>query len=346
MAEEQRAETMSHVKKFIKQAPEGFATLVLMGDSTMSGLVTELLNISWEVKDTQEILYVSNDRKTSVRYGCNAECGGVPPGGEWHDEALMTDSVAKTIVERSRASTEALHSKGCNSGGGLETYIFRSGPYKNFVLHHWGFLPEYADYCWKSCMVDAMAALKPTVVVWNTGFHLLNHDFNPSVCRQRSNPTKPLCGDYKSLVKLATHQMLQAGVQTVVWKHTNWVCESRQMDGFPKTKEALLRWGNTTDIPKLEEQCQKDCPQYEGMSCRDWFFNARTSKRMYKEASEGLELVRAQWDQGRVLELDAYNPTRECCDRGCEAETDDGEHYAGLDSELTQQLMRILVEKQ
>jgi len=46
----------------------------------------------------------------------------------------------------------------------------------------------------------------------------------------------------------------------------------------------------------------------------------------------------------RILELDTFHPTRECCDGGCEAETDDGEHYAGLDSKFTRRLATILSE--
>merc|ERR1719238_2310169 len=118
----------------------------------MSGLVTELLNISEAVQDSMEILYVSNDRAQKVRYGCNEACGGVPPGGEWKDETKITDDMTRLTVERAEASTRALHDASCNSGGGLETYIFRSGPYKDLVVHHWGFLPEYAQYCWKKCI--------------------------------------------------------------------------------------------------------------------------------------------------------------------------------------------------
>jgi len=278
MTQQQQKETIRSMQSFVANAPEGFATLVLFGDSTMSGILTELLGVS--DPGAMEIIYVSNDRAKSVRYGCNEECGGVPPGGEWKNETLVSDKMTKLTVQRAEASTQALHASKCNSGGGLETYVFRTGPYKNLVVHHWGFLPEYAQYCWLPCMTEAMEALKPTAVVWNIGFHLLNHDFSPSVCEQRHNPANPGCGDYKLMVTQATSQMIQSGIQTVVWKHTNWVCEDRQVVGFPETKKGLATWNDESNRASLEKTCQKECPQYKGMSCYDWFFNAHTSERM------------------------------------------------------------------
>lgn len=342
MNSQQQAETIQDVQNFISSSAEGFATLVLMGDSTMAGVVTELLNVSEEVQNGLEILYVSNDRAAKVRYGCNEACGGVPPGGEWVNESKVIDKITRLTVKRAKASTRALHKRSCNSGGGLETYVFRSGPYKNLVVHHWGFLPEYAQFCWHECMTEGMAALKANVVVWNVGFHLLNHDFNPNICKHRHNPTKPGCKDYHAMVRTATDQMLESGVGKVVWKHTNWVCESRQIEGFPATAAALAVWQDTEKRPALEEACKKDCPQFDGLSCYDWFFDSHTSTRMYNESSKALSPLREKWGTDRVLELDAYNPTRLCCDRGCKDETDDGEHYAGLDAELAVQLAAML----
>merc|ERR550532_2756627 len=152
-----------------------------------------------------------------------------------------------------------------------------------------------------------MAALKPTAVVWNIGFHLLNHDFNPSVCKQRHNPAQPECGDYKAMVAKATNQMLQSGIQTVVWKHTNWVCEERQMVGFPETKAGLAKWHQESRRSALEKTCQKECPQYKGMSCYDWFFDAHTSERMYNESTAALASVREFTSPNKhVRELDAF----------------------------------------
>lgn len=344
MTDEQKDATIASIQSFVSGSPEGVATLVLMGDSTMSGIVTELLNITEEVQNSMELIYVSNDRTRSVRYGCNEACGGVPPGGEWKDLTLLTDSMTKDTVARAEKSTNALHAQGCQSGGGLETYVFRSGPYKNLVVHHWGFLPEYSDFCWKPCMVDAMAALEATAVVWNIGFHLLNHDFKPSVCQTRHNPTKPGCGNYKDMVQTASSQMLSAGVGAVIWKHTNWLCEARQRVGFPETAEPLDRWHDLSKRTDLEHQCEQDCPQYKaaGMTCFDWFFDSHTTARMYEESREAMQELKANWGNESVHELDSYAITRDCCNAGCEGETQDGEHYAGLDSEITVQLGYIV----
>lgn len=351
MSFDMQQETIKDIQAFVASSEEEFATLVLFGDSTMAGVTTELLNLTDEINNAMELIYVSNDRQKRVRYGCNEACGGVPPGGDWSNDSALTDFISKETIARARASTEALHAKGCKSGGGLETYIFRQGPYRNLVVHHWGFLPEYAGMCWQDCMNDAMQALKPTAVVWNIGFHLLNHDFSPSVCEQRHNPTKPGCGDYELMVKMATEGMLDAGVKQVVWKHTNHVCEARQIIGFPKTEQGLKKWHKKGALAHLEQTCAKECPQFAkaGMKCYDWFFDAHASERMYSDATRALAEVRAfaktREHKDAVLELDAYMTTKECCDAGCEEATDDGEHYAGLDASLAKEITSMLVAK-
>lgn len=344
-------QTIREMQKFIERSPEGFGTLVLLGDSTMSGIVTEVMNVTREVELSLELVYVSNDRNKPIMewkgdynstngLNPNAPRGGVHPGEDWYDETKMDDNMVKLSIERARESTRKLHAKGCKSGGGIETYVFRRGDYKNLVIHHWGFLPEYAEMCWKPCMKEAVGALKAEAVVWNIGFHLLNHDFKKSICNRRHNPAKPGCGDYKSLVSTGTRQMLEAGVPTVIWKHTNWVCEKRQDEGFPQTTEALLKWKDLSQRSNLEKQCQVDCPQYKGMNCYDWHFNARTSQRMYFEATDALAEVREVYGN-RVREIDTFKATKECCERGCEDETDDGEHYAGLDGQFALRVVSI-----
>lgn len=318
---------------------------VLMGDSTMSGVVEELTTIADGEGRASEVIYVSNDRPKRVLYGCNADCGGVPAGGEWKaDPDVLNDVMTQLTVKRAENSTKALHSQGCQSGGGLETYAFRSGPFKNLVIHHWGFLPEYTDFCWKPCMTNAMAALKPTAVVWNIGFHLLNHDFKPSVCETRYNPTKTGCGDYKNMVHTATKQMISAGIGNVVWKHTNWLCEDRQKEGFPLTADSLDKWNNRTNRAALEKQCEIDCPKYAaaGMTCYDWFFNAETTTRMYLQSKAALKTLRDEFGSEAVREVDSYRMTKECCSGGCKEETEDGEHYMGLDSAVALELARVL----
>jgi len=346
----ERFQSIKDIQKFIADSPEGFATLVLMGDSTMSGITTELLNITSSSPGDPgciyELIYVSNDRARSVNYGCNRGCGGVPPGGEWLLESALTGDMAQKTAYRAKASTKALHDKGCKSGGGLETYIFRTGPFKGLVVHHWGFLPEYTDFCWDHCMTEAMAALKPQAVLWNIGLHLLNHDFKPSVCKVRKNPTKTNCGDYKDMVKLATRSMLSSGIESVVWKSTNWLCEDIQSEGFPQTKQALMTWHDEAQRPALEKSCHEDCPEYKNLSlpCYEWFMDAHTSTRMYRESNQGLAELRAEFDQGVHL-LDAYTVTKECCDADCHIQTDDGEHYTGLDKDLVLGLTSVLAKR-
>lgn len=355
MSEEQQQEAINDIQAFVgkeSRKEEEFATLVLFGDSTMAGVVAELLNLTAGINKEMELIYVSNDRARRVRYGCNEACGGVPPGGEWHNETAITDLISRETLARAKASTEALHSQGCKSGGGLETYIFRQGPYKNLVIHHWGFLPEYAEMCWQPCITDAMKALKPTAVVWNIGFHLLNHDFTPLVCSVRHNPANPGCGNYKQMVKDATSGMLEAGTKQIIWKHTNWVCEPRQIARFPQTEMGLLKWQQQDQLQAHEKTCKEECPQYDeaGLTCYDWFFDAHASERMYGEAAEALAEVRAALapeKKDAVLELDAFAVTKACCEgeRACEEETEDGEHYAGLDSSLAKQLTSMLAAR-
>jgi len=339
MTKEERQQALSDVQKFIQSSEEGFATLVLLGDSTMAGITEELLNMTssspGEAGCIYELLYVSNDRARSVNYGCNRGCGGVPPGGEWMDESKLTDDMARKTVWRAKESTRRLHAQGCKSGGGLETYVFRTGPFQGLVVHHWGFLPEYTEFCWDDCMTDAMAALKPQAVLWNIGLHLLNHDFKPSVCDVRKNPTKKNCGNYQDMVALATRGMESAGVDKVIWKTTNWLCEDIQSEGFPATKEALTKWHNVADRKKNNEQCLKDCPAYGSLDlpCYEWFMDAHTTTRLHQESAYALQKVRNEDGKG-VHVLDAYWKTKYCCDQGCHDMTDDGEHYTGLDSKL------------
>lgn len=348
----ERNQIIQNIQDFIKSSPEGFATIVLMGDSTMSGITTELLNITSAAPGEDgciyELVYVSNDRARAVNYGCNRGCGGVPPGGEWILKEALTDDMARKTALRAQASTKALHDDGCKSGGGLETYLFRTGPFKGLVVHHWGFLPEYTDFCWDNCMTNAMAALKPQAVLWNIGLHLLNHDFKPSVCAVRKNPTKKNCGNYKEMVKLATTSMVNSGIPHVIWKSTNWLCEDIQSEGFPLTKAALDKWHVEENRPNLNQQCLQDCPAYKDLDlpCYEWFMDAHTSTRMYHESESALEDLHAELEDGNsVSRLDAYAVTKECCDGDCHKETDDGEHYTGLDAGLVKTLAQTLGER-
>lgn len=342
----QQEQMYKDVQSFVQSTPGGNASIVLFGDSTMAGLARGLLNVSDEVVDSMELVFVANGRPKRSSYRFFKWNIKVPSGKEFVtvNETVRRDPLINRAIMNSQNAINMLWLRDCKSGGGLETYVLRSGPYKNLVVYHWPFIPEYTDFCWEECVTNAMKALQPTAVVWNVGFHLLNHDFSASVCKQRYNPTKKNCGNYQEMVSLATNSMLQSGIPNVVWKTTNWLCEKRQTVGFPSTAKGLEKWHDEAKRPLLEQWCKRDCPQYAeaGLdSCYDWFFDARASHRMYNESMEALAQIKTKATSG-IHVLDAFQKTKSCCEAGCEEETQDGEHYDGLDNDLAARLVGML----
>lgn len=332
---------MQNLQSFIAGSG-GSASLVLMGDSTVSGMVNDFVNFTDAIapgfKHGSEVwnTYVSNDRPKSIHHGL----GWVHTGEEWVDPEAEGHPVAKEHVKLAQAATKALHAKGCKWGGGLDTYVF-GGDLEGLVVHSWGFLPEYSEACWDSCFTDAMAALKPSAVMWNIGFHLLNHDFKKSTCEVRHNPTKLKCGDYKEMVTTGMTELASV-VPQVVWRTTNWLCEAKVVESKPFLEHDLNKWKDPSSASWLEKQCQKDCPQYGSLSsCRDWLFDATTTERLYTESMDAI----AQLPKKGIHVLDAFKQTKDCCGAGCDAGTWDGEHYRGLDRDLVRGLAAILSQK-
>jgi len=330
-------------KAFVAASPHGWASVVLMGDSTVSGMVGDLVNFTDAIapgfKKGSEVwnAYVSNDRPKAIHHGNS----WVKPGEEWIDPSADEHPVAKQAVELAKAATQALHKKKCQWGGGLDTYVF-GGDLEGLVVHSWGYLPEYSEFCWDACFTEAMEALKPSAVMWNIGFHLLNHDFKKSTCEKRQNPAKPNCGDYKKMVKLGTAE-LSSVVPKVIWRTTNWLCEAKMIESKPFLEHDLAKWNVPATRAYFERQCQKDCPAYNALSsCQDWLFDSSATERLYKESMAALDSFSRK--KG-VHVLDAFSQTKQCCERGCAEGTWDGEHYRGLDRDLIAGLASILAQK-
>ena len=86
-----------------------------MGDSTMSGIVTEFLNVTSDVQRSLELVYVSNDRQKAVMEWKDSNgwkdtnpTGGIQPGGDWWDTTKLDNGTVSTTVTRARASTHEL----------------------------------------------------------------------------------------------------------------------------------------------------------------------------------------------------------------------------------------------
>lgn len=308
----------------------------------MAGMVDDLLNLTKEVAWARWTVHVTNDRPKAVHY--TNDGSWVEPGEEWHDPAALDDPLAKVTVERSRAANVAMHNNGCTWGGGVETYMFKEGPLAGLSIHHWGFLPEYGEACWNSCMTHAVKAFKASAVLWNIGLHLLNHDYDAPTCEMRQNPSKENCGNYQEMVAMATRDLVKV-TPKVIWKTTNMFCEERQVDMFPSIKDKLDKWHDAAQLKSLEATCHKSCDRMGDFTCSDWLMDGRTTTRFHKESLRALNQIKLEQPKyaSSVRLLDAYAPSKKCCDRGCKRETEDGEHYRGLDRDLLRTLADILV---
>jgi len=332
--------TVADLQAFIK-AHGGSASIVLMGDSTVSGMVSDLLDIAPGVLSQTEMVHVTNDRPKGVKF--HSKMPIVMPGDEWFLPEALDDPMTKSVIERSQAAVKALHSKNCTWSGGVETFVTTSGDLKGMVVHHWGFIPEYGDSCWDSCYAEAVKALQPNAMMWNIGFHLLNHDFKQSTCTTRHNPSKRHCGDYGKMVTMAMTE-LSAVVPMLMWRTTNFLCEPLQVKAFPIVESAMVQWNDMSQRELLENNCHADCPEYKGLNCGDWVMSANTTQRMYWASMAVVEKLKDNLKHGnRVHVLDGFKATKNCCERGCEEETADGEHYRGLDKDLIQDLAALLV---
>lgn len=339
----QAAKTIQNLQTFIgAELRDGYTSIVIMGDSTMSGVVSNLLGISEEAEQHKWLLHTTNDRPVAVHF--TNDHSAVAPGGEWYEPDAQNSPVAKLVLERSQAAQESLHSMNCTWAGGVSTYLFTGGPLEGLVVHDWGFIPEYGDACWKPCMPEAVKAFKASAVLWNIGFHLLNQKFDKEICARRQNMAKENCGDYKELVKMGTHQFLDV-VPIVIFRSTNHLCEAKHRD-FICTQLVTEYdwWQNDSMRPQLEEACHENCPLIANhLKCYDFLMSSRATDLFYEQSINAIVELQAEVPlrASRIHMLDAYESSKQCCDSSCNA-TDDGEHYTGLDRGLVDQLAVLL----
>jgi len=336
-----QSSTIANLQKVIEASQDGIASVVLMGDSTIAGLAGEFLDLTswWEV-------YVANDRPQKY----HGSEGPIEPGQDWGVDVECPTctqkrfDVARAAVQRGKAATAKLHSQNCTWAGGIETFAMGE-PLRGLLVHRWGFLPEYGEACWQSCMADAMKELKPTAIMWNVGLHLLNHRFDVATCSRRSNPAKYNCGDYQEMVHHGMSQLAFA-TPTLVWRTTNWVCEPKIIQHNPHLKSDLDMWQLEANRPSLEDKCKLECPKYAEKDCYNWLMNGRATELQYNQSmaavTQAKTALRGRGEQLYVL--DAFKLSRQCCENevGCD-ETEDGEHYQGLDAALANELSSIML---
>lgn len=333
-----QADTIRNFQKWITASPDGWSSLLAMGDSTMMGISVDMLNLTDEVLHAQNIVYAANDRGRPIQMGTMLE-----DGQEWHDEKQLDDPMVAAAVKRAQAATAALHSRKCTWGGGIQLYAYRESPLKGLVFMSWDFLPEYGEACWDACMGLAMQALKPSAVLWNIGFHLLNEDWDAEKCAKRQNPAKLNCGNYQKLVEHATTDFMKAS-PIVFWKTTNYLCEKKKIEWQPSLEETFAKWADPAQADALEAECHENCDKMKNFKCKDWVFRADTSELLYKESLAAVAHLQGmeQGHSSKLHVLDTFQATRSCCDRGCDVETQDGEHYRALDRGMIQKLASTL----
>merc|ERR1711957_55979 len=112
-----------------------------------------------------------------------------------------------------------------------------------------------------------MQALKPSAVLWNVGFHLLNEDWNEKKCATRQNPAKLNCGNYEKLVEHATVDFMKAS-PIVFWKTTNYLCEHKKVEWSPELEETFAKWADPSQTAALEAECHENCDKMTNFNCR------------------------------------------------------------------------------
>eukprot|EP00928_Gymnodinium_smaydae_P070130 TRINITY_DN54056_c0_g1_i1.p1 TRINITY_DN54056_c0_g1~~TRINITY_DN54056_c0_g1_i1.p1 ORF type:complete len:379 (-),score=91.06 TRINITY_DN54056_c0_g1_i1:43-1179(-) len=343
VAEEGQTDELSKtLRRFIQNQKEGWASLVLMGDSTVNGALTELLKLVGagcsSENDNCKNVYLGNDMEKAMRRKV-----WVQSGGEWFEPTAMDSKVSRLAVERSQAATAALHARNCSWSGRLETYVLNKAPLDGLVVYFWGYLPELGNACWDACMTEAMAALRPSAMMWNIGFHLLQREFDKWTCERRHPFAKKNCGNYEQMVSTGMRE-LAGVVPKVVWRTTNWLCEKTNLMRIPYGRETLAKWHDPLQRQLLEEECHRSCPGFGAEErCGDWLFDSRATERLYNES---MSAIRSLSGTAGIHVLDAFKTTRDCCERGggvCKASWD-GEHYDGLDRDLLLQLAHILAD--
>lgn len=329
--------TVEHISRFVKAAPEGAASLLLLGDSTIRTMNNMLAHIG-----KVQSVHVKNDRPSDGPGYPILSSGStvIEPGAEWHDARYASHPV----VLRAIAASKEIQRQGCSWGGTLETMLV-GDPMEGLIVHYWNFLPEYSSHgCWQQCMADAVKVLEPRAMMWNIGMHLMNEKFDIETCQKRHSHASSNCGDYEQLVTLGMRGFA-AVVPTVVWKTTNAICDKVMMEHDVEVAENLPQWKDPKQRPVMEEQCHKQCPFFKSTeACYDWLAVSDSTQRMYKASMTVAETYQKKSTFAKVHVLDAYDVTKTCCDSSC-PDTPDGMHYInGTDAFLMKSLAKIIAD--
>eukprot|EP00928_Gymnodinium_smaydae_P100086 TRINITY_DN973_c0_g1_i2.p1 TRINITY_DN973_c0_g1~~TRINITY_DN973_c0_g1_i2.p1 ORF type:complete len:405 (+),score=83.24 TRINITY_DN973_c0_g1_i2:186-1400(+) len=318
-------ETISGFEKLLKASPGHEASIVVIGDSTISGMVDAFLHFDkypW-------LVYTANDR--SHVFNGLGETGGVKPGEDWSHPGVEkpdTEQFIKDAVARGRAATQALHALKCNWGGGLQTLTYSKGALQGLVLHYWSFIPENSDGCWQSCFADAMKELQSTAIVWNVGMHVLSHKYDHATCLKRAGHAKDYCNDYSEMLTIGLQEFSKT-TKTVVWRTTNSLCDAALAKRNRNHARELALWHDDVKRSMQERKCHRECPFFRAdEQCYDWFMDGRATELQYNQSMNVVQKLRRKVKDLRVL--DAFALTRRCCESGCDA-TEDGVHYFGSD---------------
>jgi len=343
--------TVADLKSFI-DAHGGSASIVMMGDSTISSMNDYLLGVMSKTR----LVHAANDRGQAVRFPPDMPAA-VQNGDQWATDVGNGLKLQRTVIGRAKAAHSAIHSWNCTWSGGMETYLTTSGSLKGLVVHHWGFIPEWGNACWDTCYAQAIKELKPDAMLWNVGLHLLNYKFDQTTCEKRNIPGKRNCDDYSTMVTKGMTQLSEF-VPTLVWKTTNYLCEPLQVKHFPLVASKLSMWNDMSQRAALETICTKTCPVYAGLKCGDWVMTSNNTQRLYSDSMAAVEKVKDDLQLGkhgkhdkhdkpvkhdkRIRTLDAFTATKSCCEAGCEGKTEDGEHYAGMDKDFIADLAALV----
>merc|ERR1719468_751983 len=96
-------------------------------------------------------------------------------------------------------------------------------------------------------------------MVWNVGLHTLNEKFDVDTCEKRASHSESFCNDYEGMVAAGTRE-LSLVVPTLIWKTTNYVCDSK-LQGLGRVPFAS-EWTNQKTRMSLEAQCHTNCTAF------------------------------------------------------------------------------------
>lgn len=310
-----QADTVNSLREFVASSPDKVASLVLIGDSSVRGLVDMLLSLTSVRK-----VYTSSDL--------------VKGSTQWHEPGALEDAVGRIAIQRAQETNSFFKDSDCALKGAIETSVFDK-PLEGLVLHYWTFLPEISDACWKPCMTDMVRVLKPNAVLWNIGLHLLSSRYDLKNCELEHGKVlaKPACGHYEELVTQGM-EALSSVTPTLIWRTTNWACWDKLI--------SKPDWHDPVSRDSLEDACHKECPlgPYSvGEFCYDHLLDAHGTGLQYNRSMRAVTNVQKQVSAD-IHVLDAFAITHENCDAA-----KDGLHYPSVDDQLARSLASILSKK-